>query len=579
MNTKQWVWKYLQPQWRQALLLGVFLLTGLGLNLLNPRIMQLFIDSAIQGRPLQALLQFGGFFLAIAIVVQLMGVAEVYVSQNIAMVATNRIRADLTRHCLSLDMAFHNARTPGELIERVDGDVSKLSNFLSSFLVQITLNSLLLLGVVVLLLAIDWRIGLPAAISVIVAIISARVLNPRLARLSAQEQQRSAELYGFLEERLSGTEDIRANGATTYVLRRHVERSRALLWAAVKSALAGSASWRSMHTAIDIGTIAALIIGAWLCLDGVLTLGTVYVIFAYTQMLQDPVEAITRELNDLQQATASMGRVQALFNMQSSLVAAHPSVSRPLPTGALSVALSAINFAYPGDDRVLHDVTVVVPAGHTLGVLGRTGSGKTTLARLLLRLYDPQSGAVCLGDVDLRQVSNADLRARVSVVTQDIQLFSASVRDNLTFFDKRIPDTDIRAALANVGLDEWLRELPKGLDTPLAASGGALSAGEAQLLAFARTFLRNPSLVILDEASSRLDPATERKLDHAITRLLTGRTGIIIAHRLSTLQRVDQILILEDGSVRENGPREALLRDPHSRFSQLLAVGIEEVLV
>ena len=579
MNTQNLVLAYLRPQRGRVLLLGGLLLAGLGLSLLNPRIMQAFIDSAIQGSPLQTLINLGVLFLVVAIAVQLIGVAEAYVSQNIAMVATNRIRANLTRHCLSLDMSFHNAHTPGEMIERVDGDVSKLSNFLSSFLVQITLNSLLLLGVVILLCAIDWRVGLPTGISVVIAIISARVLNPPLARLSAQEQQRSAELYGFIEERLSGTEDIRANGATAYVLRRHVERSRALLWAAIKSALIGSLSWRSVHTAIDIGTIAALIIGAWLCLDGVLTLGTVYVILAYTQMLQEPVEAITRQLNDLQQATASMGRVQALFNIQSSLEAPTPQTVQAIPAGALSVALNTVSFAYPDDDRVLHDLSMALPAGHTLGVLGRTGSGKTTLARLLLRLYDPQSGAVCLGNVDLRHVTNADLRARVSVVTQDIQLFSASVRDNLTLFDKRIPDSDIHAALENVGLDEWLRELPKGLDTVLATSGGALSAGEAQLLAFARAFLRDPSLVILDEASSRLDPATERKLDLAITNLLTGRTGIIIAHRLSTLQRVDQIFILEDGSMRENGPRETLLRDPQSRFSQLLAVGIEEVLV
>ena len=215
----------------------------------------------------------------------------------------------------------------------------------------------------------------------------------------------------------------------------------------------------------------------------------------------------------------------------------------------------------------------------SLGVLGRSGSGKTTLGRLLLRLYDPEQGEVCLGGVNVRHITNTDLRTRVSVVTQDIHLFSASVRDNLTMFDKTLPDTRIQAALEAVGLDDWLLSLPKSLDTMLAASGSALSAGETQLLAFARAFLRDPSLVILDEASSRLDPATERKLDQAVSRLLAGRTGIIIAHRLSTLQRVQQILILEEGRVRENGPREALARDPQSRFSQLLSVGIEEVLV
>jgi ATP-binding cassette subfamily B protein len=174
---------------------------------------------------------------------------------------------------------------------------------------------------------------------------------------------------------------------------------------------------------------------------------------------------------------------------------------------------------------------------------------------------------------------NADLRERVAIVTQDIQLFSATVRDNLTFFDHAISDARILAALDELGMGDWARALPKGLDTLLASGGTGLSAGEAQLLAFARAFLRDPGLVILDEASSRLDPATEKKLDRAVSRLLAGRTGIIIAHRLGTVQRVDQIMILEDGRVQESGPREHLVRDPLSRFSQLLQVGMEEALV
>ena len=579
MNTQNLVWVYLRPQRRRVLLLGGLLLVGLSLSLLNPRIMQSFIDRAVQGDPLQVLWGLGAIFLAVAIATQILSVLEAYVAQNIAMIVTNRLRSDLTRHCLSLDMSFHNARTPGEMIERVDGDVSKLSNFMSSFLVQLTLNSLLVVGILILLFALDWRVGLPVAISVIVAVISARLLNSPLARLSAQEQQRNAELFGFFEERLSGTEDIRANGATGYVLRRHIERARARFWAALKAALTGAVAWRSMHTAIDLGNISALIIGAWLCLDGALSLGTVYVIFAYTQMLKDPIENITRELGDLQQATASIGRVQELLNMRSSLSIPASNEVQSLPAGPLSVSLNNISFAYPDDDRVLHQLSVALPAGHTLGVLGRSGSGKTTLGRLLLRLYDPEQGEVCLGGVNVRHITNTDLRTRVSVVTQDIHLFSASVRDNLTMFDKTVPNVRIQAALEAVGLDDWLLSLPKGLDTMLAAGASALSAGEAQLLAFARAFLRDPGLVILDEASSRLDPATERKLDQAVSRLLAGRTGIIIAHRLSTLQRVQQILILEEGRVRENGPREALARDPQSRFSQLLSVGIEEVLV
>jgi ABC-type multidrug transport system fused ATPase/permease subunit len=411
---------------------------------------------------------------------------------------------------------------------------------------------------------------------VIVALVCARVLTGPLARYSVKERQASAELFGLLEERLSGTEDIRANGAVAYVLRRHIERSRVLFRNSVMRALLGVISWRSLNTAITIGAILSLTIGALLALDGILTIGQVYLIFAYTNMLNHPVEELMRQLDDLQQATASIERVQQLFATKPQIVDAKEGA--PLPDGPLSVELDAVSFGYPDDELVLREVSALLPAGTVLGILGRTGSGKTTLTRLLLRLYDPTAGAVRLGGVDLRRVPNAELRARVAVVTQDIQLFSATVRDNLTFFDPAIPDARVMAALDTLGMGDWVRALPAGLDTLLAAGGTGLSAGQAQLLAFARAFLRDPGLIILDEASSRLDPATERQLELALARLLQGRTAIIIAHRLGTLERVDHIMILEDGRVRERGRRANLVRDPDSRYAQLLRVGMEDVL-
>jgi ATP-binding cassette subfamily B protein len=226
----------------------------------------------------------------------------------------------------------------------------------------------------------------------------------------------------------------------------------------------------------------------------------------------------------------------------------------------------------------LAGVSFALEPGAVLGVLGHTGSGKTTLTRLLFRLYDPRGGAVRLGGHDLRDLALADLRGRVGLVTQDVQLFQASVRDNLTFFDRRIGDAALAGVLGELGLRPWLEALPQGLDTPLLPGGRGLSAGQAQLLACARVFLRDPGLVVLDEASSRLDPATERLLERAFDRLLRGRTGIIIAHRLATVQRADQILILERGRVVEFGPRAALAADPGSRLSRLLRAGMEEVL-
>ena len=210
-----------------------------------------------------------------------------------------------------------------------------------------------------------------------------------------------------------------------------------------------------------------------------------------------------------------------------------------------------------------------------LGVVGRTGSGKTTLTRLIPRFYDPLSGVVRLGGVDLRAVRLAAVRGRIGLVTQEVRVFDASVRDNLTIFDASVPDDQIRAALDTLGLISWLWELPRGLDTPLGPGGVELSAGQAQVLACARILLRDPDVVILDEPSSRLDPATERLVHTALGQLLKGRTGVIVAHRLATIAYVDDVLVLEDGQVREYGPRHTLAADPTSRFARLLQVATE----
>jgi ATP-binding cassette subfamily B protein len=346
-----------------------------------------------------------------------------------------------------------------------------------------------------------------------------------------------------------------------------------------------------------IGNAAAFALSALLFQRQAITIGTVYLIFHYTAMLERPIRFITRQLEDLQKAGAGMARIQELLDVQSSVQdrAIGLASGSVLPLGPLAVQFRDVSFGYETNgrggkgvraqgsegvgERVLQDLSFQLRAGAVLGLLGRTGSGKTTLTRLLFRLYDPDCGVICLGangaSRDIRQVPLADLRQRVGMVTQNIQLFHASVRDNLTFFDPGVPDEQILQVVRELGLGEWLESLPEGLDTELASGGGGLSAGEAQLLAFARIFLQDPGLVILDEASSRLDPATENLIERAIARLVQERTAIIIAHRLGTVQRADEIMILEGGRIGEYGARSELARDPTSRFYSLLQTGLD----
>ncbi len=310
----------------------------------------------------------------------------------------------------------------------------------------------------------------------------------------------------------------------------------------------------------------AFIGGYWLFQAGALTIGTVYVVIFYTYLIFRPLHQITGQLQIFQKAAASIDRVESLINLDSKIT--ERSNRTTLLGGPLAVQFERVNFGYVAEKPVLRDISFALQPGQILGLLGRTGSGKTTLTRLLFRLYDLNSGQIRLGRngsaFDLREAPLADLRQRVGMVTQNVQLFRATVRDNLTFFDRTIPDEKILTVIDELGLGAWLAALPEGLETELKTGGSNLSVSEAQLLAFTRVFLTDPGLVILDEASSRLDPATEQLIERAIDRLLYRRTGIIVAHRLSTVERADKIMILDQGRIREFGDRHHLATDPGS---------------
>jgi ABC-type multidrug transport system fused ATPase/permease subunit len=282
-------------------------------------------------------------------------------------------------------------------------------------------------------------------------------------------------------------------------------------------------------------------------------------------LLQSPIEQISQQLQELQKAAAGAERIGDLLATRSRL----PAGRAHLPRGPLEAELDGVSFGY-ADAPVLEGVSLRIPAGATLGLLGRTGSGKSTLVRLLLRMYDVRDGAVRLAGRDVRDVAEGSLRARVALVSQEVQLFQASVRDNLVFFAGGTDDARLREVLERVGLGGWLAGLDAGLDTVLAPGGGDLSAGEAQLLALARAFLQDPGLVILDEPSSRLDPATQAHLERALDLLLAGRTAIVIAHRLETVRRADRIAVLDQGRLVEEDRRDALAADPSSRYASLL---------
>jgi ATP-binding cassette subfamily B protein len=592
--------RYLKPQTKWVLLMAAFLLAGIAIKLINPQVLRYFLDTAQGGGATRSLNTAAGLFLTLAILQEGMSLATHYTAALVGWSSTNRLRADLALHVLRLDMPFHKSHTPGELIDRADGDVTHLSNFLSMFTVNVVGNGLLVVGILVLLFRENAWVGLGMVAYTLLTMLVLRSIQQLAVPRWAAERQSSAMLYGYIEERISGAEEIRAAGAEAYVMRRLYEYMRDFTRKTRAAVVFSSLTYNLTNLVYVLSYAAGLAVGVFLYTRGEASLGTAYLITYYVGMLSDPLQSIRGQAEDLQQASANIQRINELFNLR-------PQVSDPLygdvaqqktlPSGPLLVSFQEVSFQYDdnqnggngtqgedvgeknssGQGKTLTNVSFEIQPGRVLGILGRTGSGKSTLTRLLFRLYDPDLGSVWLGGVNLREVRLDDLRQRVAMVTQDVQLFQATVRDNLTFFNRAIPDEQLEHVLKQLRLWEWAQSLPKGLDTPLAGAQ-SLSAGEAQLLAFARVFLKDPGLVILDEASSRLDPATETLMERAVDRLFAERTGVVIAHRLKTVQRADDILILENGCVVEYGSRITLTNNITSRFYHLLQTGLEEAL-
>jgi len=551
-------------------LLSALLAVSSALSLAGPLVIRRIVDVAQSGTTTATVSGLAVAYLLIAIATQAIAVVVSWFATITAWSTTNQIRLRMTRHVLGLDHEFHRRHTPGELIQRVDGDVTSVSDFLGRVLSRAIGAALLVVGMLIVLAVIDWRLAVGLAAYATLAALTVMRTRHRAVAESSDEMGSYARLYGGIEERLTAAEDLRSNGAGPHAMWRFVEESANALQSSVRRESAFLRLWWAVHGSVAAGSAVALAVGALLVASNVVTVGTAFLLLQYVLLLARPLEDAVQQLETVQKANGAMVRVIDLLGIKAAVLDEGQTLP---PPGALAIGFDHVSFGYGDEAAVLRNINLHVDGGRSIGVVGRTGSGKTTASRLLLRLVEATSGTVSLGGVPIADIPMAELRRRVALIPQEVELFAGSVRDNVTLFDDVPTDADVIDALHLAGLSTLVTG---GIDRPLGAGGAGLSAGEAQLLALARVWLRRPDLVVLDEATARIDPETEARLDDAVHALMQGRTTVIIAHRLSTLHRVDEIAVFDHGRLVEHGDRGLLARDGESRFRQLLELALDK---
>jgi ATP-binding cassette subfamily B protein len=550
------LFRYVRPHWVRATVGIVAMLVATGAGLATPYLAKVAIDRGIVPGSMTTLAWTVVAFLAISVVgFAASGVQTYNVGWAGERVLTD-LRGDLFDHIQGLELGYFERTRAGILISRLTNDVEALQQLVTDGLTSTISSTISLVGSAVILLFLDWRLAL-ATIAVFPLMTAATVLFRRFsARAYRAMRTRLGLVTATLQEDLSGVRVVQAFHREDANLARFLRINGDYRDANAATVSANAWYFPGVGLLANAGTAIVFGYGGWLYVQGDVEIGTLVAFTAYLSNFFDPVQQLSQLYNTFLAATAALDKIFEVLDVEPTLVDAPDAVDLDL-VGA--VDLDAVTFGYRADREVLHGLTIHADAGQTVALVGHTGAGKSTIVKLLARFYDPQGGAIRIDGHDLREVSQESLRRQIAIVPQEGFLFNGTIRENIAFGRPDATLDEVRAAAAAVGADSFVDTLPLGYDTPVQERGVRLSIGQRQLVAFARALLVEPRLLILDEATSSVDLATEQRIEEALATLLAGRTAFVVAHRLSTIRRADVIVVLENGAVVEQGTHDELI--------------------
>ncbi|WP_379153055.1 ABC transporter ATP-binding protein [Paenibacillus sp. sgz5001063] len=551
--------KFFIPYWKQTLLVMAVLMVTAVLGLLPPLFIQQIIDQALPDKNLRLLTLLVFASLGTTIVSGLLGVLQNYLNSFISLHIVYDMKNQMYHHLQKMPLQFYSGVQQGEVITRMTSDISGVQSVFSSTVVNFASNLFILVSTGVTLFIMNWKLALLGMIVIPLFIVPTRKMGSISWKLAKQTQEKISDQNQIIQETLSISGyllmKLFTKESSEYAKFQTINSEATRLQ--IRQSMAGRWFMMVLSTFTSIGPLLIYLYGGYLFIQGDLSVGAIVAFVALLGRLYGPVMQMTNLYVDIKRSAALFERIFDYFDMKPQII--DKPEARALSAVGKDVGFHEVSFAYQADKIALHGISFTAAAGTLTALVGPSGAGKTTVTNLLPRLYDTDSGSITIGGSEIRDFTLASLRSQIGLVTQDTYLFNGTIRDNLMYAEDGASEAEMIAACQAAYIHDFIMSLPEGYDTVVGNRGIKLSGGEKQRISIARVLLKNPPIIIMDEATSSLDTASEYYIQQAMHSLLQGKTSIVIAHRLSTIMAADQILVMKAGAIVEKGTHKSLL--------------------